>query len=41
MELAERRATPAWRVFATATTADSPHEFVRTPHVHGCWPATA
>ncbi len=41
-ELAERRATPAWRVSANdIAVRRSPHEFVRTPHVHGCWPATA
>ena len=40
-ELAERyRAPPTWRVFATTATAGSAHEFTRTPHVHGCWPAT-
>ena len=41
-ELAECRATARVAcVQATAATASSPHEFVRTPHVHGCWPATA
>ena len=39
-ELAECRAPLAWHVSATANAAGSPHEFVSTPHVHGCWPAT-
>ena len=30
-----------WRVLATAAAAGSPHEFVRTPHVRRCRPATA
>ena len=38
--MAEYRATTACRVLATAAAVGSPHEFVSTPHVHRCRPAT-